>query len=373
VASGSTLSIKRLETIFLRAARIQRLGALGRVAGLEGLALKVARSALRRFLVRLRGGIAPIAISLSPTQRCNLACAGCYARDYPRDDELPLETIDQVLRAAERQGVFLVVLTGGEPLLREGLVEVLSAHRRLLFLLVTNGTLVDPRLAAEIARARNIVPAVSLEGPEDVTDARRGAGAYRAALGAMAHLAAEGVLFGFSATVTRQTCEVVVSDGFVAAMIERGCALGFYTEYVPVGSDARGDWVLDQDQRRLLRSRLLDIRRKQSLLAVHLPDDEYDRRGRCMAVVGGSVHINAQGFVEPCPFAHFAADNVQDKPLGEILASPFLGRLRSSEAVIRTGPIGCALVENKGMVEVIARETGAKPTECPPGLEEDRG
>lgn len=298
--------------------------------------------------------------------RCNLGCRGCYAIDYPRDREMSASRIDEVLTAAERLGVFLVIVTGGEPLLREGIIDLVARHKRLLFLVVTNGTLMGREAARAAARAGNIVPVVSLEGPKEVTDARRGEGVYDKAMRAMEMLRDEGILFGFSATVTSKNWSALVSDEFLAQVIGRGCALGFYTEYVPVGSDVRRDWILGDQERRLFREAVLGIRRRRPIIAVHLPDDEYDRHGRCLGVTGGCVHVNAQGCVEPCPFAHYARDNVAETPLAEAIDSPFLREVRSSQAVIRRGHIGCALVENAALLEAIAGRTGASPTESKP-------
>jgi len=365
VRLGDKATLTNLESIFIRAARLERRGALGKLARLEGLAANVLRSALRRWLLRRRGRVAPVAIALSPTMRCNLDCAGCYASDYPRDDELPLGTIDDVLTQAERLGVFLVIVTGGEPLVRDGIIDVLASHRRLVFLLVTNGTLLDRGRAEAIARSRNIVPVVSLEGPKGITDARRGEGTYEAAVAAMGLLNRQRALFGFSATVTAENWSALIADEFVGDMIGRGCALGFYTEYVPIGKGARPDWVMAERERRQFREGVLGIRRTRPIIAVHLPDDEYDKSGKCLGVIGGCVHINAQGHVEPCPFAHYGAGSVRRRPLAEILESRFLSELRSSEAVVRRGHIGCALVENRALLEEIAGRTGAVPTDRP--------
>jgi MoaA/NifB/PqqE/SkfB family radical SAM enzyme len=365
--------LKNIESIFLGAARLHRGGVLKKGLRLEGLAWKTARSAVLRWVRARRGLAAPVAIALSPTMRCNLACAGCYAVDYPRGTELPLETIDRVLADAAAMGVFLVIVTGGEPLLRDGIVPLLSKHRRLLFLLVTNGTLVDRERARALAGSRNIVPVVSLEGPRKFTDGRRGDGAYDAGVRAMAYLDEEEALFGFSATVTAENCTSVVGDDFVGEMVRLGCSLAFYTEYVPVGTRVQPEWVLGDEKRRAFREAVLAMRRQRPIIAVHLPDDEYDRKGRCLGVTGGCVHVNAQGQVEPCPFAHYAADSIAETPLGRAVDSVFLSRLRSSSAVVRRGHIGCALVENRDILEAIARETGARSTETCPSVQEVPG
>ena len=367
-------SIRTLEGVFLQGIRLQRNGVLKKLWKLQTISRYAITSWLKRRKIsgwppRTRGVrgrenlLVPVAIAFSPTMRCNLSCVGCYARDYPRDGELSLEAIDDILGSAERMGVFLFIVTGGEPLMRDGILEIFQQHKRLLFLLITNGTLMNDSTADLIARAGNIMTMVSLEGSREQTDVRRGNGIYDQVTRAMRYLQDAEAVFGFSAMVTRDNFETLVSDQFIEEMVDCGCALGFYTEYIPVGSAAQWELVLENEEREQFRERILEIRRSKPIMVAHLPDDEYGPDGKCMGVMGGCVHINAQGYVEPCPFTHLASDNIREKGLDEIFHSPFLAQIRSSDAVCRRGRLGCALFENREMVQDIAASTGAKSTD----------
>jgi len=357
-------SLRTLEGIFLQGIRLQQNGVLKKLWNLQTISRYAITSWLkRRKIKKSENLLVPVAMAFSPTMRCNLSCVGCYARDYPRDGELPLETVDHMLGSAERMGVFLFVITGGEPLLRAGILGVFQRHKRLLFLLITNGTLMDEKTAGMIARAENIMTVVSLEGTKEQTDVRRGNGVYEQVSRAMVHLQSAGAAFGFSAMVTRDNFETLSSDEFIAEMVDRGCALGFYTEYIPIGSAARWELVLEDEERERFRERILEIRRSKPIMVAHLPDDEYGPDGKCMGVMGGCVHINAQGYVEPCPFTHLASDNIRGKGLDEVFRSQFLAQIRSSDAARRRGRLGCALFENRKMVLDIAANTGAKSTD----------
>ncbi len=67
-----------------------------------------------------------------------------------------------------------------------------------IFLAFTNGTLVDEAFAKELRRVGNFGLAFSIEGFEEETDMRRGAGTYQAVIRAMDLFKAEGVAFRFS-------------------------------------------------------------------------------------------------------------------------------------------------------------------------------
>ena len=126
------------------------------------------RDTLRRPLRDLR---------ISVTDRCNFRCVYCmpkevYGRDYeflPRRALLSFEEIARVTRAFERRGVRKVRITGGEPLLRrdlEQLVSMLAAVGDLDLTLTTNGSLLS-RKARALADAGLRRVTVSLDSLDD--------------------------------------------------------------------------------------------------------------------------------------------------------------------------------------------------------------
>jgi radical SAM protein with 4Fe4S-binding SPASM domain len=110
------------------------------------------------------------------TRRCNLTCLHCGAvkEEYAR--ELTTEQIQGILDqlAAIKVGMFAV--TGGEPLLRKDLPDVLShaSRRGLKTGIATNGYLIDQAAAAWIKEARVHSVQVSLDGPEQTHNRIRG-------------------------------------------------------------------------------------------------------------------------------------------------------------------------------------------------------
>ncbi|UTF58829.1 GTP 3',8-cyclase MoaA [Gilvimarinus sp. DA14] len=98
-------------------------------------------------------------LRMSITDRCDLRCVYCMAEDMtflPRSEVLSLEELERLAAAFTRLGVNKLRLTGGEPLVRQGLVELVSRLRRLPGLqelcLTTNGTRLDA-FAADLKRA----------------------------------------------------------------------------------------------------------------------------------------------------------------------------------------------------------------------------
>lgn len=90
-------------------------------------------------------------LRVSVTDRCNLRCSYCAAeagRDGRIGEALPLESMAAIVRAAVSLGVDKVRITGGEPLLREGLFGFVSSlasiHGLGTLAMTTNGTLLAP-------------------------------------------------------------------------------------------------------------------------------------------------------------------------------------------------------------------------------------
>jgi MoaA/NifB/PqqE/SkfB family radical SAM enzyme len=231
-----------------------------------------------------------------------------------------------------------------------------------LFFLFTNGTLLTDRHVQAIADAPNILPILSLEGDQALTDFRRGDGvAHKVGL-AMDRLREADMLFGFASVVTHINLSRVTSRAWLDRLWEVGARFGFLIDYIPFPDGLQQEWVLTEE----------DLERKVALVAeryeearplvINFPPDEYSA-GICQAAGRGFVHINADGFVEPCPFSHFAADNVLEKPLEEILASPFMSQLRQMTSQLPNPHGECVLFKHRCQVEGLTARTGGFSTE----------
>ncbi|MBM4050384.1 MAG: radical SAM protein [Planctomycetes bacterium] len=299
---------------------------------------------------------------LSVTWRCNLDCVGCYTRGYSRDSELSSRTVERVIREANELGTFFFVIVGGEPLMTPGLLELLGEFDQALFFLFTNGTLLGEAEARRIRAARNILPIVSLEGQAALTDARRGQGVAQKVAEAMHSLKRARVPFGFSAMVTHQNVRQVTSREWFDELWQAGSRFGFLIDYVPVPTDGTPGLTLT-DADRALRAEAAEKRFNEARpMALSFPFHEYTT-GECQAAGRGMIHINADGHVEPCPFCHYAADCIHDKPLPEILASPFFAELRGQISRLPNPLSECLLFAHRERVRHIAQKTGAYSTE----------
>ncbi len=141
-------------------------------------------------------------------RRCNLACKHCYSISADTDfsGELSTDEVRTVMADLRAFGVPVLILSGGEPLLRPDIFE-LSRHARELGFYVglsTNGTLIDAAMADRIAAIGYNYVGVSLDGIGATHDAfRRRQGAYDASLAGIRLLRRHGIKVGLRFTMTR--------------------------------------------------------------------------------------------------------------------------------------------------------------------------
>lgn len=316
-------------------------------------------AAKRRAGWERQGVHVPQIIIASVTHRCNLNCKGCYARAQHPSAETEMSTgrLCGVLDEASELGVSIVMLAGGEPLVRDDIFAVAGRYPHIIFPLFTNGLLVDDAMIESLGRHRNLIPLISLEGHAGLTDERRGSGVHQHALDLMAKLRGAGVFFGTSITVTRNNFELVTGDDFAADLIGSGCRVFIYVEYVPIQPGTE-ELVLAPDQKAVLAARMQTLKGKLPGLFVAFPGDE-EIYGGCLAAGRGFVHISPEGRVEPCPFAPYSDASLDDMSLREALASDFMRTIRESEAHLGESKGGCALWENRDWVISVLEQSKA--------------
>lgn len=315
----------------------------------------------RRFKEEM-GFDPPVLMVISPTMRCNLNCYGCYAGRYSRGDDLGLGVLERLFYEAEDMGIYFLTISGGEPfILGHDLVKIMGRHRKILFQVYTNGTLIDDAMAAHLAEIGNVYPCISVEGYEEETDARRGPGTFDKIMKAMECLRERGVLFGFSATATRDNNELIVSQEFIDFYRAKGCLVGWYFHYVPVGKAPGIELMPTAAQRVFRREELIKRRAHHDILLADFWNDG-PMVGGCLAGGRTYLHINSDGEVEPCVFAHFAVDNIWDKPMREILQSPFFVEIRRRQPYDENMLRPCMIIDVPEVLREVVTVCGAHPT-----------
>ncbi len=144
------------------------------------------------------------------TDCCNLSCAHCYRDSIKSDLSLPqLKNVFsnfQRLRVSMHQKKARVQIAGGEPLLSEHIFSILDLISGAGFQsrILTNGTLVDSKIAKEIKSHGCRVVQISIDGAKITHDAIRGEGSFERAIEGAKFLREQKVEVTFSMTLSRQ-------------------------------------------------------------------------------------------------------------------------------------------------------------------------
>jgi len=131
-------------------------------------------------------GVAEERLGIELTTRCNGRCRHCFVRARGSGPwSLPADLVRECLREGRGLSYRHLHLTGGEPLLWDGLPDLVDHAFALGFetvLLNTNGTLLTGERVRRLAAHEGVILSVSVQGPEPFHDRVRGPGTYRLAV-----------------------------------------------------------------------------------------------------------------------------------------------------------------------------------------------
>jgi AdoMet-dependent heme synthase len=128
-------------------------------------------------------------VIFSITNRCNLRCRMC---DIPKGviEELSTSQWKSVIKDASRLGAQTIVFSGGEPLLREDIFELISFSKQnnLNACVTSNGHLISEQVALGLSKSGVNVVNISIEGTKETHDYLRGHGSFDKAIAALDNL-----------------------------------------------------------------------------------------------------------------------------------------------------------------------------------------
>jgi|WetSurMetagenome_2_1015567.scaffolds.fasta_scaffold66581_1 AdoMet-dependent heme synthase len=152
----------------------------------------------------------PLVVSWNLTRKCNLKCSHCYINASPNElvGELNTEESKRLIDQIAEVSRPLLILSGGEPLLRKDVYELIryGTRKGLRMGLGSNGGLIDSNAARDLKEAGIKTVSISLDSPIPAQhDEFRGvAGAWDKAVTAIKVLREKGVLVQVNTTLTQQ-------------------------------------------------------------------------------------------------------------------------------------------------------------------------
>lgn len=294
------------------------------------------------------------------TGACNLRCIHCHASSgRPAPDELTTAEakrfIDELAKVAEFR---TLVYTGGEPLVRHDIFDLLDHSRRRGFIniLATNGTLIDDAMAKRLKKAGVAGAAVSLDScQEEIHDRIRSReGAFDQALRGMRAVRKAGILLQVNTTAMDYNFDTLMELMELADREGSGIMLMYQLVPVGRGGEIEKASLKTGENERLLRY-LAERQQKVSTMVEPVAGPQYwahlmELAGKTgpiwrkmarkvfhgCAAGRGFVYIKANGDVWPCPFVEISAGSVRERSFGEIWREADLFRqLRNRETGLK--------------------------------------
>ena len=159
----------------------------------------------------------PRLVAWEVTRNCNLNCVHCRAAACrgPYAGELSTQKCREILDQIAEVGRPIIILTGGEPLLREDIFEIAQYGDALglRMVMATNGTLITPETVKKMKRSGIQRVSISLDGPDASTHDRfrQVQGAFEGAMEGIQCLRKEGMEFQINTTITRHNVDLAQS------------------------------------------------------------------------------------------------------------------------------------------------------------------
>lgn len=296
-------------------------------------------------------------IVISVTNRCNLSCAMC---EIPKQDfqELSTEEAHTLIADAANLNPNSIVFSGGEPLLRKDIFDLISFTNSLKIntCLTSNGVLIDDELAKQLYFSGIGIVNISIEGPEEVHDFLRGKGSFQKAISALKSLSRHKIETTIASLVCRHNYDSL------AYVMELAHQYGVttvkfqpFSEIFLVEKNKSKDFFVPQDDFIKLKDSMEKIKGLSNKYRIATNPYRYldaipfylcrmgnnQWRNKCLAI-WHSCPISADGSVYLCwVLSKNILGNIKGNKLSEIWNSPKHEKWRNG--IIKKGCSGCLM------------------------------
>ena len=280
---------------------------------------RLANYAVKRYLF---GKQVPMTVMIALTYRCQCGCVHCSASELSNEKtELSTAEVKNIIAAARKLGVPKIGFTGGEPLLRADLPELVAcaAGHGLSVSIDTNGILLSGETAAALKQAgiSNINISLDSADPKRHDRLRKQEGCFDAALAGVKHCAALGIPAVVSTYVTDKALSEDRLSGLIETAREAGAAgvrVLFPVYTGKLGGRRRN--LLSAENKKLFFEKYLDSSFVYSESPLY---DCLTGAMECTMRRKMSVYITAYGEVKKCYVSGCSMGNAREEGLASIL------------------------------------------------------
>ncbi len=271
----------------------------------------------------------PQSATIAVTYDCQLRCIHCSAPLRKNGQFLlSLKELEEVIKQSMELGANNITLTGGEPLLREDLEDIIARvdPEKAISHVFTNGLALDNRRASSLKAAGLYAVIISLDSPlSSAHDRSRGRrGTFRAVERGVRAALDAGLLVGLSSYATNE----FVAEGWLQQMAALATEWGVHElivlDVIPTGRLLhRGDMLLTKENRQALLHQTRRFYRKHRGRP-RITTQTWTNSGAWFALSYGclagsyTIHVTGYGDVTPCDFTPLSFGNIREKSLVEL-------------------------------------------------------
>jgi radical SAM protein with 4Fe4S-binding SPASM domain len=285
----------------------------------------------------------PLVVSWNLTRKCNLKCSHCYinATTKELDGELTTEEsknlIDQIAEVSRP----LLILSGGEPLLRKDAYELIryGTEKGLRMGLGSNGGLIDTNAARALKEAGVKTVSISLDSniPQQHDEFRGVTGSWNKAIDAIKALTESGILVQVNTTLTQQNYNQI--DDIMSLVEDVGVENFHLFFLVPTGRGAKITDISPEMYEQMIKNTFaktvnhrLNVRPSCAPQFMRIAKDMgLDMRQWIRGCIAGMYYcrIYPNGDITPCPYLPVKLGNVRETSFKDIwFNSPIFKALR---------------------------------------------
>ena len=267
----------------------------------------------------------PVTANLAITHKCQCQCIHCSADPFidPSKKELTVEEIKTVIDGSLDLGASLIILVGGEPLLREELFELIEYvdKSKAIVMIFTNGLLLTDENVNKLAKAGLATLNISIDSsePELHNEFRVVPGCYEKAFEGAARCREAGILTGISTYATSEG----IKNGNVEKLLKIAQGQGFSEvtifDVIPSGRFLKdASKILSPDDRKQLIALAKKYQEMDHPMGVNAMALINSPKGVGCYGAQSQFYMTAYGDINPCDFNPINFGNVCDMPIQSI-------------------------------------------------------
>lgn len=271
----------------------------------------------------------PVAMTFAITYNCQCKCVHCSAGRHYRNDrkELSTEEAKKLIDDAQKLGVTIIAFTGGEPLLREDLFELISYvdQKKAMPVMFTNGQFLTEENVDKLAEAGlySLFLSVDSPNPEVHNELRGMPNLLETAIEGLKRVKEKGIFACFSSYATRSGTEKGVYKKIHELATELGLHNIIYFDCVPTGNMLKDtSEMLTPELHEEIHEYSAEVFRKKivpplSSQAWQNSVEAYLSGIGCLAA-NIQYYASAYGDISPCDFSPLSFGNIRREPLKNI-------------------------------------------------------